>query len=338
MCHVIILAVSEGELDVMLPVILDTDIGTDVDDALALAFATHSQELDILAVTTVGGNARLRARIARKLLDLMGRDDIPVAAGYDNTLDDKPSMMLGHEGRGFIETEQDGLPIAEEHAVDLIIEILKSSEVKSTIVCIGPLTNIADALRREASLIEHIERIILTGGSVTPRDVLKKEGWIKLPAFLKARLEYNMNADPRASDIVMKGSIPLLLVPAEITFRTWLTAHERSQFRQSQEPQGAILNRMCDDWVESFSGMLSRMLISKKVAQVYLHDPLSVATAFTRDFVTIEEMHLVPGRRFGVFRTLRKKNKPANAEVVTDLDVRAWKRLFAKRAFGVTLT
>jgi len=80
------------------------------------------------------------------------------------------------------------------------------------------------------------------------------------------------------------------------------------------------------------------MLINQKVAQVYLHDPLTVATAFTRDFVTIEEMYLVPGRRFGIFRTLRKKNKPANAEVVTDLDVGAWKRLFAKRAFGVTLS
>jgi len=211
---------SDGELDLMLPIILNTDIGTDVDDALALAFATHSQELAILAVTTVGGNARLRARIARKLLDLMGRDGIPVAAGYNNTLDDKPSLMLGHEGRGFIETEQDGLPIAEEHAVDLIINILKSYEVKITIVSIGPLTNIADALRREPSLKEHIERIIIMGGSVTPRDVLKKEGWTKLPGFLKARLEYNMNADPIASEIVMKAGIPLLLVPAEITFRT----------------------------------------------------------------------------------------------------------------------
>ena len=73
----------------MIPIILDTDIGTDVDDALALALAVRSPEIDILAVTTVGVDACLRGRIARKLLRVLGRDEIPVAAGCGHRLDGK---------------------------------------------------------------------------------------------------------------------------------------------------------------------------------------------------------------------------------------------------------
>jgi inosine-uridine nucleoside N-ribohydrolase len=70
----------------MIPIILDTDIGTDVDDALALTLAVRSPEIDILAVTTVGVDVHLRGRIARKLLRVLGRDEIPVAAGCDCSL------------------------------------------------------------------------------------------------------------------------------------------------------------------------------------------------------------------------------------------------------------
>jgi len=330
----------------MLPIILDTDIGTDVDDALALAFAAHSTELDIRGVTTVGPNPERRARIARKLLNKMGLDSISVYAGnafsmpnefMDRVLAGYEKILFGHEGCDFIETEQDGLPVAKEHAVDFIIKLLKSSDTRITVVAIGPLTNIADALRREPSITKRIERIILMGGSVTPGDILKKEGWLdKLPACQKACWEYNMNSDKTASEVVLKAGIPLLVVPAEITYRTWLTEDERRQLKQSQKLQGDYLNSMCDYWVKSFREELPNSI--NKVAQIYLHDPLTVATAFRKDFVTIEKMHLAPGYECGIFRTLREENKPANAEVVTDLDKVTLKCLVAKRAFGVTFT
>lgn len=322
----------------MIPVILDTDIGTDVDDALALALAVHSPEIDILAVTTVGVDVRLRGRIARKLLRGLGRDEIPVAAGCDRRLDGKEYKPMPISGaRGFIDNEQDGLPLQEQHAVDFILGLLEAANTKITLVLIGPVTNAAMALKRCSQIKEKIERFVVMGGSIYPEDILKREGWLKwMPGFFKASMEFNLNADPAAAEVILNSGIPILLVPAEITFRTYLTEQERDQIRQSTVPQGAELNWMCDEFQAMLSKITARMPIDRRFAQVYLHDPLSVAAAFTQDFVTVEAFHLAPAKRFGVFRTLVQNRLPANALVVTDLDGSVFKRLFAERAFGVT--
>lgn len=323
----------------MIPIILDTDIGTDVDDALALAFAVRSPELDILAVTTVGVDVRLRARIARKLLRGLGRDEVPVAAGCDRRLNGEAFGPMPISGaRGFIETEQDGLPLQEGHAVDLIIDLLQQAEARITLVLIGPLTNAAMALRRCPQISEKIERLVVMGGSIYPGDILKKEGWLKwMPAFLKARIEFNLNADPAAAELILNSGIPILLVPAEITFRTYLGDEERLQFRQSTAPLSAELNRMCDEFQALLSKTTAGMPVDRRFAQVYLHDPLTVAAVFSQDFITVQALHLTPAKRLGVFRTLPQNNLPPNALVVTNLDATIFKRLFAERVFGVTL-
>ncbi len=323
----------------MIPIILDTDIGTDVDDALALTLAVGSPEIDILAVTTVGVDSCLRGRIARKLLRVLGRDEIPVAAGCDRRLDGgefKPMPMSS--ARGFIENEQDGLPLQEQHAVDLIIDLLQGANAKITLVLIGPVTNAAMALKRRPQIKEKIERFVVMGGSIHPKDILREEGWLKwVPGFLRAGVETNLNTDPAAAEVILNSGIPILLVPAEVTFRTYLAEQERAQFRQSTAPQSAALNHMCDEFEAMLAESTARMPVDRRFAQVYLHDPLTVATVFTQDFVTVEAFHLRPGKRFGVFRTLPQDRLPANALVVTDLDGTAFKRLFAERVFGVTL-
>jgi purine nucleosidase len=323
----------------MIPIILDTDIGTDVDDALALALAVRSPEIDILAVTTVGVDVRLRARIALKLLRDLGRDEIPVAAGSDRRLDGKEfgPMPIG-SAQGFIGNEQDGLDLQEQPAVDLIIDLLQAANTKITLVLIGPVTNAAMALKRCPQIEEKIERLVVMGGSIYPGDILKKEGWLKwVPGSLRAGIERNLNADPAAAEVILNSGIPILLVPAEITFRTYLTERERAQIRQSTVPLSAELNRMCDEFQATLAEVTARMPVARRFAQVYLHDPLTVATVFTQDFVTVEAFHLAPGKRFGVFRTLPQDRLPANALVVTDLDGSEFKRLFAERVFGVTL-
>ena len=323
----------------MIPIILDTDIGTDVDDALALTLAVHSPEIDILAVTTVGADICLRGRIARKLLRVLGRDEIPVAAGCDRRLNGQEfKPMPISSARGFIENEEDGLPLQEQHAVDLIIDLLQGANTKITLVLIGPVTNAAMALKRCPQIKEKIERFVVMGGSIYPKEILKKEGWLKwIPGFLRAGIDFNLNTDPEAAQVILNSGIPILLVPAEITFRTYLTEQERTQIRQSTVPQSAALNRMCDEFQALLSKTTARMPVDRRFAQVYLHDPLTVATAFTQDFVTVEAFHLTPGKRFGVFRTLPQNRLPANALVVTDLDGSVFKRLFAERVFGVTL-
>jgi len=323
----------------MIPIILDTDIGTDVDDALALTLAVRSPEIDILAVTTVGTDACLRGRIARKLLRVLGRDEIPVAAGCGHRLDGKDyKPMPISSARGFIENEQDGLPLQEQHAVDLIIDLLQAANTKITLVLIGPVTHTAMTLKRRPQIREKIERFVVMGGSIYPKEILRKEGWLKwVPGFLRAGVEINLNTDPAAAEVILNSGIPILLVPAEITFRTYLKEQERAQIRQSTVPQSAALNHMCDEFQALLSKSTARMPVDRRFAQVYLHDALTVAAVFTQDFVAVEAFHLTPGKRFGVFRTLPQNRLPANALVVTDLDGSAFKRLFAERVFGVTL-
>jgi purine nucleosidase len=323
----------------MIPIIFDTDIGTDVDDALALVLAVNSPELNVLAVTTVDGDVQLRGRIARKLLNLLGRKDIPVAAGCGRRFDGKEFAPYGVLGdHGFIETDQDGLPLVEEHAVDLMTRILQASSTKVTLVLLGPVTNAAEALKRYPAIKEKIERFVIMGGSIRPNNLLKKEGWAKwVPWFFKASMEHNLNVDQAAADLVLRSGIPVLLVPAEMTFRTWLTEAERARLKESQAPQGEILNRMCDEFLAMFSKTIAKMPVNKKLAQLYLHDPLTVTAVFKPDFITAEEFHIVPGRTLGVFRTLPLKNLPPNSKVMTDFDINAFKQLFADRVFGVTL-
>lgn len=118
----------------MIPIILDTDIDTDVDNALALTLVVRSPEIDILAVTTVGVDIRLRGRIARRLLRVLGRAEIPVAAGCDRRLNGQEFRPMPISSRGFIENEQDGFPLQEKHAVDLIIDLLQAANTKITLV------------------------------------------------------------------------------------------------------------------------------------------------------------------------------------------------------------
>lgn len=133
-----------------LPFILDTDIGTDVDDALALAFALRHPDLDLRAVTTVSGDTGRRARIAKKLLLIAGRGDIEVAAG-ERGEQSQPlrSAEAGHEDAMLGDTSTD-LPLAARDAVTLLLDACETHSYE--IATVGMQSNIAAALERAAPL------------------------------------------------------------------------------------------------------------------------------------------------------------------------------------------
>jgi len=314
----------------MKQIIIDTDIGTDVDDALALALAARSPEIELLGVTTACGDAALRARIARKILSLAGKEEIPVAAGCGpSLLRTNPGFMLGHEGEGILEGDEDGTPYYPEHAVDLLVDKIKEAPEKLTIVTIGPVTNVALAIIKEPWIIERVERLVIMGACLYPERV--GGGKVEIPEQLAARMEHNLGIDPEAAEVVLGAGIPTVLVPAEVTYSVWLTDQDRSTLRGINTPLANTLSTAVDIWVEVFQKFFPTLGLPASLGRAYLHDPLAVATAFDRRFVEIEPMHVRLERREGALRTLREPGKEPNAEVAVSVDGAAFRAFFLER-------
>ena len=181
-----------------IPIIFDTDIGDDVDDALALALALQSPELDVKAITTVSDQAALRSRLVWKELGVFGRQDIPIGTGAEEPLLDL--VRTGRHPQFDVLTAEDVVPGPSLRAVDLIIRTLLDSPRKITIVPVGPLTNIALALKTEPRIKEKIERIVLMGG-----------------AYQILQPEYNVYCDRIASEIVFRSGVPITGVGLDVT-------------------------------------------------------------------------------------------------------------------------
>lgn len=178
-------------------IILDTDLGTDVDDAMALSQLLGLSEVDLIGVTTVYGDVTLRARLARRIIGLSGRD-VPVYAGRDATLSGREVWWAGHEGALYddLETER----VEGEDAVDFLVRTVIAQPGEIDVVAIGPLTNIAAAIRaddRFAGAVRHL--------------------WIMGGAFVGDEPEHNLRSDSAAAEITFAAGIPTTITGLEIT-------------------------------------------------------------------------------------------------------------------------
>ena len=275
-------------------IVLDTDIGTDVDDALALALALASPELELVAVTTVSGDTALRARIAARLLALAGRTDVPVHAGCAEPLGGTAGFAwFGHEGDGILDRSRDA--VAPEPAVDALLRLFREQDGLE-LVTIGPLTNVAVALERAPELAGRIARLTAMGGWL--REVVI--GGNRLPPAV----DYNLCSDPVASRRVLSAGIPTRLVSADATVRVWLTDADVVALERSGSDLHAALARAVRVWSprqrDLFAG-LGAPLPAGNAA--FLHDPLAIACAHDESFCTIEELAIEPVTIDGVFRS-----------------------------------
>jgi len=281
-------------------IVLDTDIGTDVDDALALALALASPELELVAVTTVSGDAALRARIAARLLALAGRSDVPVHAGCEAPLTAGGGFArFGHEGQGILDDVHDVRDaIAAEPAVDALRRLFRADE-ELELVAVGPLTNIAAALERDPGLARRIARLTLMGG------------WIRSAAIagrpLLPAVDYNLCSDAVASQRVLSAGIPTRLVPVDVTVQVWLTEADVEGLERAPAPVPRTLARAVRLWApiqrHLFAGLGTPLAPD---VMAFLHDPLAVACAADESFCTVEELAIEPATVDGVFRTLER--------------------------------
>jgi inosine-uridine nucleoside N-ribohydrolase len=285
-------------------IVLDTDIGTDVDDALALALALASPELELVAITTVSGDTTIRARIAARLLALAGRSDIPVHAGCATSLATPGGFAwFGHEGDGILDGTRD--PIAGESAVDALLRLFDGDDALE-LVAIGPLTNLAVALERDPSFARRIGRLTVMGG------------WLRGAVIggntLPPAVDYNLCSDAVAAERVLSAGIPIRLVSADATVQVWLTGADVVGLERAGSPLHAALARAIGIWAplqqRLFAG-LGAPLAPDNAA--FLHDPLALACVHDESFCTMEELTVAPGVVEGVFRSLLRPTGTAGA-------------------------
>ncbi|MBI4326708.1 MAG: nucleoside hydrolase [Chloroflexi bacterium] len=270
------LAAHAGQMKV----ILDTDIGGDIDDAWALGFVLAYPDFDPLGVTISDGNTPARAKVACKLLHLTGRGNIPVAVGR-KTHDGQDHQFAWAEDFAALK------PISQP-AADFIAQSARKYKGEVTLIAVGPLQNVADALRQEPDLGQYLKRVVLMSGCVygmAGRD--------------RPVAEWNVVASTADAQVVYDAGLPLTIVPLDSTTHVQLREEERERVRKHASPLTYSLECLYRLWL---GGPGSRMT---------LHDQLAIAETASPGtfFGKTETLPLVVDDK-GFTRIDRERGKP----------------------------
>ncbi len=307
------------------PLLFDTDIGSDVDDAIALGLILScSESLDLRAVTTVAADTAGRARIAARLLALAGRSDLPVAIGEREALLRRHRFPVwGHEGAGL--GDGPAAPISEEPAPECIVRLAR--EVPGLeILAVGPMTNLARALALDPELPRRVAGLTVMGGHIRQVALGAK--------ILPPGIDYNLCSDPEASVAVLGAGFRTTLVPADVTLQVWLRPGDVEAL-DSAGPLGAALAAQIRIWDplqrKIFSGLGGEMP-TDNVA--FLHDPLAALALIDPEALRFEDLRIVTTVAEGTLRTFEAP--PAAGlgspmRVATAVDARAAERVIMTR-------
>lgn len=298
--------------------ILDTDIGTDVDDCLALALILASPEVELEGVTCVYADVLLRSRMVRKLLDLAGKQATPVYAGASQPLLGlAPIYWPGHEGVGLLDAADEPLAPEPEHAVDYLVRTVMANPGQITLAAIGPLTNVALAFKREPRMAQALAGLTIMGGACRGYESLNI-GYV----------EHNIRCDPEAAHIVFGSGAPISLIPLDVTLQVRIRPDGVARIRGGATPFHAAVA----DQVALYPPF-------GKQGFTYLHDPLAAATLAAPDLCTWRDLHVdvETGGRLTAGMTLMREASdalPANARVALGVDVARFEEWFVQRVSG----
>lgn len=254
------------ELHLPLPVLLDTDIGTDIDDAYALVLAATAPELDLRAVTTVGANTFTRAEIALGLLKVLGHP-APVAVGSSVPLGKVPWRGWdGYEGQGLdlsdVDWRRDAHPLAAPHLIADLAQAAHDEERPLTFLAIGPLTNLALALQLHPEATRNLAGVVWMGADF--------QGF----GPENARAEHNVACDPLAAEVVLRSDLPVTVVGYNVGVQTCLGRTDLGELRNLGGPLADALAGLHEVWFRWIGRDHSPM-----------YDPLTVLAAFREDLI-----------------------------------------------------
>lgn len=211
-------------------VIVDTDIGDDIDDAYALALVASSPQVQLLGVTTTWGETGKRAQIAAKLLARIGQRDVPVYAGRAG------SSRIGPQAdwaRNFTSPA-----IRREDAVSFLKSQIDRAPGQITLISIGPMVNLGDLLTRDPEVRPKIKRIVLMAGSV----------YVGYNAQSPPVAEYNVHCDPTAAQVVFTSGVPLVMAGLEVTTMMRLDAERQKRLFADGTPGTDALAALTNLW------------------------------------------------------------------------------------------
>ncbi len=287
-------------------IILDTDVGDDIDDAFAILLMIQSKAFDVLGITTVFRNARQRAYMAKHLVNSLGVN-IPVYQGCDYPIISDPETLNTEEIRQREKRDRFGMyqlpqwkdemetaKYEEGNAVDFIIEQVHKYPHEVILCGVGPLTNFGIALRKDPTIVPLIKEFRLMSGG---RNITFSE--------------WNVFCDPEASYIVYNSGVPVVEIGIDTTHVAALSKEDIEDLKNSKAKPIQIIYEMMMNWFAHY-----------QFAAPVMHDPIAVATIIKPDLCTYE-MHPMDielnNPRGGSYENPNKKNL---VKISTGIDVR----------------
>ena len=302
-------------------IIFDTDPG--IDDACAILLALASPELSVEGLSIVHGNCSLQqaTKNAFSILELANAGHIPVAVGCELPLV-QPSLLApethGETGLGYAKPPEPRIRPTVQHGSDFLIENIMSQPGEVTLVAIGPLTNVALAIRQEPRIVNVVKELIIMGGA------------IRYEGNTTALAEFNTYVDPHAAHIVLHAGMPTTLVPLDVTYQCILTPDDVKRMRQVDSPVTKFVEDATRFYMEFHDEYQS-------IQGCVINDPLALALTFAPELCTYQEMPvdvdisdgIAMGKTIGDFYNYGKK--PANMKVALGVKPREFMDLFVKR-------
>ena len=214
-------------------IIIDTDVGDDVDDAFAIDFALASPEFQILGVSTAWGDTAMRAQMVDRMLCETGRTEIKVNAGIV-TRATSPFSQIAWARAGITHRHGD--------AVGFLLEQIKTNPGEITLIALGPLTNIGAAIDRDPATFRKLKRVVLMGGSIF-RGYDKAGSTAPQPA----EPEYNIARDPMSAQKLFRSGVPIFMLPLDST-QVKFDQTRRSQLAAISTPMTDSLQILTAEW------------------------------------------------------------------------------------------
>ena len=301
-------------------IIIDTDPG--VDDALAFLLALASPELKLEALTTTQGNVTLEkaTRNALSVLELAQASHIPVVKGSLLPLVQPlraSADVHGESGIGNSMLPEPTASVRQQHAVDYLIERVLAEPNELSIFPIGPLTNIAMAIRKEPRFAGAVKELVIMGGAILEH------------GNITPLAEFNIYVDPHAAHIVFHSGIPMTLIPLDVTHKCLLKQEHVDRLMKINSP----ISRFIRDAMEVYL----QASFALGFAGSSLHDPLTLATIIAPELLTLKQYYVdvdisggvSMGKTFADIHNVLKK--PANMNVAMNVRGEDFVQLFVQR-------